>query len=242
MSLGEHGFWDLIELVDRAALADGDDDGAASALSTALSERPVDDIFEFEERLAHALSGGAGTPPGSGGRSGATGTGGGAVGGSGGVIIGATGGTGNVVGAGGGSPGTGGTLSTGGTPGGTGGLSGGMDGELSVDSGPPVPPPPVLTWTHEGPPTPLLAIWGSGANNIVASGGSEWSRFPKTAAFRSRQYFAKALWSRLLEPICGRIATPRNFDLVSTMRRHRSFFQGVRMDTVTRRRVRWVTS
>jgi hypothetical protein len=28
----------------------------------------------------------------------------------------------------------------------------------------------VLTWTRDGPPTPLLAIWGSGANDIIASG------------------------------------------------------------------------
>jgi hypothetical protein len=60
MSLDEHGFWALGELMDRAALAHGDEDGAVAPIIAALEAGPVDDIFAFEEHLArflHALDG-----------------------------------------------------------------------------------------------------------------------------------------------------------------------------------------
>ena len=55
MSLDERGFWALIELIDRTALADGDEDGAVAPIVEALEAGPVDDIFAFEERLARFL-------------------------------------------------------------------------------------------------------------------------------------------------------------------------------------------
>jgi hypothetical protein len=55
MSLDEHGFWASVELMDRAAFAQGDEAGAVAPIVAALEAGPVDDIFAFEEYLARFL-------------------------------------------------------------------------------------------------------------------------------------------------------------------------------------------
>jgi Protein of unknown function (DUF4240) len=55
MAFTETDFWALIERIDRAALAECDEDKAIELVVQALQERPEADIFAFEEHLAKAL-------------------------------------------------------------------------------------------------------------------------------------------------------------------------------------------
>ncbi len=55
MAFTETDFWALIERVDRAALAQCNEDKAIELVVQALQERPEADIFAFEEQLAKAL-------------------------------------------------------------------------------------------------------------------------------------------------------------------------------------------
>lgn len=48
-------FWQLMTLVDQAALEEGDEDGALAALIEKLSTLPEPEIFGFEENMAQAL-------------------------------------------------------------------------------------------------------------------------------------------------------------------------------------------
>jgi hypothetical protein len=48
-------FWRLIESIDRAALADGDEDAAIAPLESRLSAMPASDMESFEEHLSQCL-------------------------------------------------------------------------------------------------------------------------------------------------------------------------------------------
>lgn len=53
--VNEAEFWKLIELIDVAALDDGNEDGAIRPLYEALVEKSEEEIFAFEEQLALQL-------------------------------------------------------------------------------------------------------------------------------------------------------------------------------------------
>ncbi len=48
-------FWQLMTLVDQAALEEGDEEGALAALIARLSSLPEQEIFAFEENMAQSL-------------------------------------------------------------------------------------------------------------------------------------------------------------------------------------------
>ena len=51
----EEEFWQLIGLIDIAALDEGDEDVAIEPLYDALTEKSEDELFEFEELLSRQL-------------------------------------------------------------------------------------------------------------------------------------------------------------------------------------------
>jgi hypothetical protein len=53
--MNEIEFWNLISLIDVAALDDGDEDAAIEPLEQALMGKSENELFEFEERLSQQL-------------------------------------------------------------------------------------------------------------------------------------------------------------------------------------------